>query len=167
MKRTPRVHSSGAVPPPVTTRRQSCAKSTVRTMCLCGHMYFSSPVRASHSRAEKSAEPVTPSMPESFSLHDHTAPCVKETCKFYRHLQCPSASAITESPMPESSMLRSYGHGDMRTCNWFICGQHCGIVFACKSAPAACTHASSSRGSTLWPWKVPIQSPVSPLRSIG
>lgn len=158
--------SSGAVPPPVTTRRQSCAKSTVRTMCLCGHMYFSSPVSASHSRAEKSAEPVTPSMPESFSLHDHTAPCVKETCKFHRHLQC--SSAITESLMPESSMLRSYDHGDMRTCTGsFAAGQHCGSVFACKSAPAACTHASSSRGGTLWPWKVPIQSPVSPLRSIG
>ena len=61
--------------PPVTMRLDWCAKSTVRTMCLCGNWCSSRPVSASHTRALKSADPVTARSPVSLSLLDHTAPC--------------------------------------------------------------------------------------------
>jgi hypothetical protein len=46
----------------------------VRTMCLCWNEYSSSPVMAFHTRALKSAAPVTACVAGTFNEADQTAP---------------------------------------------------------------------------------------------
>lgn len=94
--------------PPVATLLQSCAKSTVRTMCLCSHTCFTSPVSASQRRAEKSAEPVTPST-RVVQFTRPNSPLRNDTDRTTNQLRIVAVEASTRRSMPScrTSSLRT------------------------------------------------------------
>ena len=60
--------------PPVARYLEHGEKSNVLTMCLCGNVYNSFPVIASHTFTLKSPDAVAARLPNGSCLHDHTAP---------------------------------------------------------------------------------------------
>jgi hypothetical protein len=68
-----------------------CEKVVARTIWLCANSCSSPPVQASHSRAEKSAEPVAQSSAGGLSTQDQTAPCryrMNDHRCFYASFSC-------------------------------------------------------------------------------
>jgi hypothetical protein len=132
-------------PPPVARRVLLSAKQQQRTMWSCWKESFSVPVRASQTLAEKSADAVAARVAVGSRAQDQTAPCV-----------CVDGAVLgmedRQRPLPQVPSIPNSRLTPHRTALLLLL-----LLLLLRKRALR----------TLWPMKVPIQSPVGPSLSIG